>query len=163
MSSHDNEVSSVFPQIVETTTSTSVKTSTIGRDSWKELPVSISTLNKERVYVVTPQSVLTVPTTRRNKSYDKPMENKTTKVSKAEPDLDHFESIERAYQVLPQAVNNLVVASTGPATVPLWGIMEHEKYASDLNNTTPEVPILYAGHSKVIYFSFHQKSSFPLI
>jgi len=66
---------------------------------------------------------------------------------------DAFESIEKAYQVLPQAVNNLAVASTGPESVPLWGIMEHEEFASlnerdDENNESPEVPVLYSGHSK---------------
>ncbi|XP_043267636.1 uncharacterized protein [Venturia canescens] len=148
-SSHTNEVSAVFPRIVETTTSTRVIPSTIKPDTWKELPVSISPLNKERVYVVTPQSVSTLSIARRNKSYDRPAGNETTTASINESDLDNFESIERAYQVLPQAVNNLVVASTGPATMPLWGIMGHEKYALDSNKTTPEVPILYAGHSKV--------------
>lgn len=70
---------------------------------------------------------------------------------------DEFEKIERAYQVLPQAVNNLAVASTGPETLPLWGIMEHEEFAS-LSRSSEDgrseeesavAPILYAGHSKV--------------
>lgn len=51
---------------------------------------------------------------------------------------DTFESIEKAYQVLPQAVNNLAVASTGPESVPLWGIMEHEDFASSVETVDNE-------------------------
>lgn len=70
-----------------------------------------------------------------------------------------FELIEKAYQVLPQAVNNLAVASTGPESVPLWGIMEHEEFATlDENehegNESLESPVLYAGHSKVCNKSY---------
>ncbi|XP_046489381.1 serine-rich adhesin for platelets isoform X1 [Neodiprion pinetum] len=106
-------------------TSTSPTTTTT-QQSWAELPVSISPHNNERVYVVTPQPVRT---------------------SKSEK----YEAIERAYQVLPQAVNNLASASvSAPEDSPLWGIMEHEKYArNDERNPNATVPILYSGHSKV--------------
>ena len=66
---------------------------------------------------------------------------------KKKPKKKDSEKVERAYQVLPQAVNNLAVASTGPEKVPLWGIMEHEEFAAV--NSEHELPILYAGHSKV--------------
>lgn len=70
-----------------------------------------------------------------------------------------FESIEKAYQVLPQAVNNLAVASTGPESVPLWGIMEHEYATNDgderdnEDNDSSDLPVLNAGHSKVRYIT----------
>ncbi|XP_043667370.1 uncharacterized protein LOC122628795 isoform X1 [Vespula pensylvanica] len=128
--------------------------------SWKSFPVSISTVDKERVYVVTPQTTTTVATERReeeNKSSTKSSKKGSVVYSKSiENKQDEFEKIERAYQVLPQAVNNLAVASTGPETLPLWGIMEHEEFASlgqneDENNDDESIvaPILYAGHSKV--------------
>ena len=144
-------MSSVLNKEVKPTTASSVPTSTTEQDSWKQLPVSISPLNKERVYVVTPQTVKTV-TTSGNKSEDESVGIDTTvNPVNNEPDLVQFESIERAYQVLPQAVNNLAVASTGPATIPLWGIMEHQEFATASFNatTTTERPIFYAGHSKV--------------
>ncbi|XP_034952113.1 uncharacterized protein [Chelonus insularis] len=120
-----------------------------GEDSsWEQLPVSISPLSNERVYVVTPQTTLK-PT-----SFNSNLTDERTKVENESSNNNstaQFESIERAYQVLPQAVNNLAVASTGPAEVPLWGIMEHDEYASSFNtsNKKLEKPILYTGHSKV--------------
>ncbi|XP_035725240.1 uncharacterized protein LOC118442995 isoform X3 [Vespa mandarinia] len=128
--------------------------------SWKTFPVSISTVDKERVYVVTPQTTTTVATERReeeNKSSTKSSKKGSVVYSKSiKSKQDEFEKIERAYQVLPQAVNNLAVASTGPETLPLWGIMEHEEFAllgqnEDENNDDESIvaPILYTGHSKV--------------
>jgi len=145
-----------------------VSIASVKEDSnWQSFSVGISPSNKERVYVVTPQPVATssmssqveqkkqktVKETENNskeskKAFDAEKE-KTKSVS------DTFESIEKAYQVLPQAVNNLAVASTGPESVPLWGIMEHEEFASlsdnerdDEKNESPEIPVLYSGHSK---------------
>jgi len=145
-----------------------VSIASVKEDSnWQSFSVGISPSNKERVYVVTPQPVTTssmssqveqkkqktVKETENNskeskKTFDAEKE-KTKSVS------DTFESIEKAYQVLPQAVNNLAVASTGPESVPLWGIMEHEEFASlsdnerdDEKNESPEIPVLYSGHSK---------------
>lgn len=79
---------------------------------------------------------------------------------KGDNSLSEFEAIEKAYQVLPQAVNNLAVASTGKEDIPLWGIMEHEEFASlNLDDTEDEAsedvvdgPVLYSGHSKVTTF-----------
>ena len=66
------------------------------------------------------------------------------KKSKKDP-----ETFERAYQILPQAVNNLAIpGSTGPEDVPLWGIMEHEEFAS-LNSDSDQLPVIHSGHSKV--------------
>lgn len=130
---------------------------------WQNFSVDISPGNKERVYVVTPQSIITTP---KSNSADKA--TKEDRNSKAlETDMKRtkkksntFESIEKAYQVLPQAVNNLAVASTGPESVPLWGIMEHEDFASldDSEHESEdseflEIPVLYAGHSKVYSLS----------
>lgn len=59
--------------------------------------------------------------------------------------------IERAYQVLPQAVNNLASTSaSGPDASPLWGIMEHDEYARNYQDGVSTIgpPILYSGHSK---------------
>ncbi|KAK2585101.1 hypothetical protein KPH14_008613 [Odynerus spinipes] len=128
--------------------------------SWKDFPVSISPVDKERVYVVTPQTTTTVATERlevENKSSTKSSKKGSVVYSKSiKSKQDEFEKIERAYQVLPQAVNNLAMASTGPETLPLWGIMEHEEFASlgqneDENNDDESAvaPILYTGHSKV--------------
>lgn len=111
---------------------------------------------------MTPQTTTTVATERReeeNKSSTKSTKKGSVVYSKSiKNKQDEFEKIERAYQVLPQAVNNLAVASTGPETLPLWGIMEHEEFASlgqneDENNDDESIvaPILYAGHSKVLF------------
>lgn len=130
-------------------TTNSLTVSSAEDDSWEQLPVSISPLSNERVYVVTPQSILKSSQLNSSmkinkKNIDANLNNNST---------NKFESIERAYQVLPEAVNNLAVASTGPATIPLWGIMEHEQYALAMNktNNTMGSPILYSGHSKVKY------------
>ncbi|XP_074100228.1 uncharacterized protein LOC141528197 isoform X2 [Cotesia typhae] len=131
--------------------------------SWEQLPVSISPLSNERVYVVTPQTALKPAAfnssndsnkinnnnnnnNSNNSSSSKLLDN--AKNSTSANSTVKFDSIEKSYQVLPQAVNNLAVVSTGPATVPLWGIMEHEEYAS-FNKTSPKTLVLYSGHSKV--------------
>ncbi|XP_008546480.1 protein starmaker isoform X1 [Microplitis demolitor] len=116
--------------------------------SWEQLPVSISPLSNERVYVVTPQTALkpvAFNTSTKNNSIEIAKNSTEESVSNS---TVQFESIEKSYQVLPQAVNNLAVVSTGPATVPLWGIMEHDEYAG-FNKTSPKTLILYSGHSKV--------------
>jgi len=110
-------------------------------------------VNRERVYIVTPQPTVTTP--RLNLEYRqekalKEAERNRKELKKTDTKItqktDTFESIEKAYQVLPQAVNNLAVASTGPESVPLWGIMEHEEFASpvyseyDNNDTEPPMP-----------------------
>ncbi|XP_017876327.1 probable WRKY transcription factor protein 1 [Ceratina calcarata] len=140
------------------------KSKTELKQNWQTvLPVSY--INEERVYVVTPQTVLEA----RNDSKNQREENKIkklqneTSVSGNDNDrynLTGFEAIEKAYQVLPQAVNSLAVASTGKENVPLWGIMEHEEFASLNSNKNDEEgvegvedvvdgPVLYSGHSKV--------------
>ncbi|XP_033218259.1 uncharacterized protein LOC117173727 [Belonocnema kinseyi] len=97
-----------------------------------------TTIKDDQVYVVTP-----VPIGQKESKKAVNLELKK-KSKKKDP-----EKVERAYQVLPQAVNNLAVVSTGPERVPLWGIMEHEEFAA----TSPDhgLPILYAGHSRVSY------------
>lgn len=152
----------------KSTESSSDTSATKDDASWQGFSVDISSSNKERVYVVTPQP--TVVTTPRSSQVEQKKEKtikeaersskelkKTSDTKKTKKKLvsDTFESIEKAYQVLPQAVNNLAVASTGPESVPLWGIMEHEEFAShddieqdDEKSESPEVPVLYAGHSK---------------
>lgn len=129
---------------------------------WHGFPVGISSVNRERVYIVTPQpsvSTKSYPEYRKEKAWKeveknveeskKALETDTKKTEKS----DAFESIEKAYQVLPQAVNNLAVASTGPESVPLWGIMEHEELASpddsEYDNKDSEPPVLYSRSSKV--------------
>lgn len=99
-----------------------------------------ATTNKkgEKVYVVTP---LPIGEKELKKAFEIELKKK--------PKKKEIEKIERAYQVLPQAVNNLAVASTGPESVPLWGIMEHEEYASSNLDTETQLPVLYTGHSKV--------------
>ncbi|XP_043491408.1 putative uncharacterized protein DDB_G0287457 [Polistes fuscatus] len=146
--------------------SKSNETTSKSENSWKDFPVSISTIDKERVYVVTPQTTATIGTKHRVEDINKSSINSSKKrddnnnneinTNNVKNKQDEFEKIERAYQVLPQAVNNLAVASTGPETLPLWGIMEHEEFASlvqnsDDNNDDESIvaPILYAGHSKV--------------
>lgn len=129
---------------------------------WRDFPVGISSVNRERVYIVTPQPLVTTP--RSNPEYRKEKtlkeEERNRKELKKTPQTDTkkteksdtFESIEKAYQVLPQAVNNLAVASTGPESVPLWGIMEHEEFASpadgEYDNNDTEPPTLYSKLSK---------------
>lgn len=114
--------------------------------SWEQFPFLMSPLNNERVYVVTPSSV-SKPTTINNNSMNEKKQQKDLHNNST----SQFESIERAYQVLPEAVNNLAVASTGPAETPLWNLMEHEEYASTSYKSisTSAKPILYSGHSKV--------------
>lgn len=129
---------------------------------WQDFPIGISSVNRERVYIVTPQPSVTTKSyseyrkekawkeaERNVKESKKALEMDTKKTEKS----DTFESIEKAYQVLPQAVNNLAVASTGPESVPLWGIMEHEELASpddsEYDNKDTESPMLYSRFLKV--------------
>ncbi|KAK0091863.1 hypothetical protein PV326_002595, partial [Microctonus aethiopoides] len=150
VSSFEREDPSMSSELDSTTTEVTTNSLTVSSaedNSWEQLPVSISPLSNERVYVVTPQSILKSSQLNSSmkinkKNIDANLNNNST---------NKFKSIERAYQVLPEAVNNLAVASTGPATMPLWGIMEHEQYALAMNktNSTMGSPILYSGHSKV--------------
>lgn len=141
--------------------------------TWETHSVSISPLNKERVYVVTPQPILKVPSKNEYENRKKQGEfhsqrisesvNHVNDVSNGKNNFSEFEAIEKAYQVLPQAVNNLAVASTGKENIPLWGIMEHEEFATlNLNENDEEAtedtvdgPVLYSGHSKVIIYRKH--------
>ncbi|XP_011639047.1 uncharacterized protein LOC105428425 [Pogonomyrmex barbatus] len=155
-----------------TESSTDTPTTSTNVDIWQSFPVGISQVNKERVHVVTPQPVVTsksTPIQQKKEKTVKEVERNTKESRKAsETDIkktktkseDTFESIEKAYQVLPQAVNNLAVASTGPESVPLWGIMEHEEFALPEKHNYEnedefehpeilEIPMLYSGHSKV--------------
>lgn len=133
---------------------------------WRDFSVGISQMNKERVYVVTPQSVVTTSTSspvekRKEKATTKeeerkPKESRQVSETDTKKSTTNSDAFEKAYQVLPQAVNNLAVASTGPESVPLWGIMEHEEFASldgnehetDEADESHEPPLLYSGHSK---------------
>ncbi|CAD1468846.1 unnamed protein product, partial [Heterotrigona itama] len=131
--------------------------------TWEAHSVSILPVNKERVYVVTPQPILKVSS--KNDYENRKGQGKrdhsqrisiTNNVSNDKNNFSEFEAIEKAYQVLPQAVNNLAVASTGKENIPLWGIMEHEEFATlNLNENNEEAaedtvdgPVLYSGHSK---------------
>ncbi|GAB1869158.1 hypothetical protein CAJAP_10237 [Camponotus japonicus] len=145
--------------------STEASTSTKNDLIWQGFSVDISPVNKERIYVVTPLPYNV--TTPKSNSVDKKKEKATkeadrnskvleTDTNRTKNKSNTFELIEKAYQVLPQAVNNLAVASTGPESVPLWGIMEHEEFAmlnenehESEDSESFESPVLYAGHSKV--------------
>lgn len=145
---------------VSTESSVDIVTARSANDfTWQDFPMDISLVNKERVYVVTPQPILTTSGTttkeaeRSSIELTKPSE---MDIKETQKETDPFESIEKAYQVLPQAVNNLAVASTGPDRVPLWGIVEHEDFGSlsdsghdDHEDSESEGPVLYDGHSKV--------------
>lgn len=139
------------------------------KSTWKSDSVSISSINKERVYVVTPQPISQVASKNdmenrkgqgETEQTERPSESTASDISNSKNNFSEFEAIEKAYQVLPQAVNNLAVASTGKENIPLWGIMEHEEFASlNLNENDEEAaedivdgPILYSGHSKVINY-----------
>ncbi|XP_039308407.1 uncharacterized protein LOC105193724 [Solenopsis invicta] len=130
-------------------------------NTWQKFPLGISSVNKEFVYIVTPEPIVSTPRSNteyrklkalkdaeRNKKESK--EISQTDIKKTEKS-DTFDSIEKAYQVLPQAVNNLAVASTGPESVSLWSIMEHEEFASpadEYDNNDTESPTLYSKLSK---------------
>jgi len=144
-------------------------TSTNADFVWRSFSIDISP-NKERVYVVTPQPIVTPKSNSSVQKKEKAAKEaeRNSKELKATRDTRKtaensttFESIEKAYQVLPQAVNNLAVASTGPESVPLWGIMEHEYATNDgdendnEDNESSELPALYAGDSKVRYITHH--------
>lgn len=129
-------------------------------DAWRGFSLDISNVNKEPVYVVTSQSIVTTH------KADPVEQRKETAIKERNPEESRQETnaeknttntFEKAYQVLPQAVNNLAVASTGPESVPLWGIMEHEEFSTpddkehdetDEADETSENPVLYFGHSK---------------
>ncbi|XP_011862366.1 PREDICTED: flocculation protein FLO11-like [Vollenhovia emeryi] len=129
------------------------------KNVWRNFPTAISAVNKEIVQIVTPVP-LTTP--RLNSGNRKQMllkeaesntkESKETSQTNMKETKNTFEPIEKVYQVLPQAVNNLAVASTGPESVTLWSIMEHEDFASladseyDSNDTEPPIP--YSRSSK---------------
>lgn len=125
------------------------------KDMWRGFPVGISS-DKERVYIVTPETPTTPisnPENRRSKAKEaESKESKKATDANETKKSDTFESIEKAYQVLPQAVNNLAVASTGPESVPLWGIMEHDDFASpvdnEYDNNDTEPSVLYSKLSK---------------
>lgn len=137
------------------------------KSTWESHSVSISPVNKERIYVVTPLPMPEVPSKNglkkeqrkeKQKNLQRSSEPIINDTSNNKNNLNEFEAIEKAYQILPQAVNNLAVASTGKENIPLWGIMEHEEFASlnpDENDEETEQdvadgPVLYSGHSKVI-------------
>ncbi|CAL7933775.1 unnamed protein product [Xylocopa violacea] len=142
------------------------KSITEEKPSWETQSVSISPTNKERVYVVTPQpipetsskKVINRKEDEEKQNLQRPNDLTVSDASNSKNNLSQFEAIEKAYQVLPQAVNNLAVATTGKESVPLWGIMEHEEFASlNLDEHNEEAaendeeagPVLYSGHSKV--------------
>lgn len=144
-------------------------TSTSADFIWRSFSTDISPVSKERVYVVTPQPIVATP--KSNPAVQKkekatkeaersPKELKASKDAKKTAEKSAtFESIEKAYQVLPQAVNNLAVASTGPESVTLWDIMDH-KYATNdgdehdnEDNEFSELPAVSTAHSKVRYIS----------
>ena len=116
---------------------------------WKTVPPT-SSGEKEKVFVVTSRTIS--PTEFADSRSKKKLEDGRKKIKKKKKS---YEPIERAYQVLPQAVNNLAVASTGPENIPLWGIMEHEDFTLDQkpkkrdNSTKNLSPVLFVGHSKV--------------
>lgn len=120
------------------------------KDMWRDFPVGISS-DKEKVYIVTPETP-TTPISNHENRRSKAKESKKASQTNAKEKPDTFESIEKAYQVLPQAVNNLAVASTGPESVPLWGIMEHDDFASpadnEYDNNDTESSVLYSKLSK---------------
>ncbi|XP_034189363.2 uncharacterized protein LOC117608407 [Osmia lignaria lignaria] len=132
------------------------KSTTEENTTWKAYSVSVSPVDKERVYVVTPQTDLET-SSKNNLKEEKKNETKIDNTNDSNGNFSEFEAIEKAYQVLPQAVNNLAVASTGKENIPLWGIMEHEEFASLNSDDTGEGatgegldgPVLYSGHSKV--------------
>ncbi|XP_011056306.1 PREDICTED: uncharacterized protein LOC105147165 isoform X1 [Acromyrmex echinatior] len=146
----------------EKSTGSSIDASTASKNLWQDFPVGISSVNRERVYIVTPQPTVTTPRlnpeyrqekalkeAERNRKELKKTLQTDTKITQ---ETDTFESIEKTYQVLPQAVNNLAVASTGPESVPLWGIMEHEEFASpvysEYDNNDTESPTPHSRLSK---------------
>ncbi|XP_076650293.1 uncharacterized protein LOC143357655 [Halictus rubicundus] len=128
--------------------------------AWGGYSVTISSVNKEKIYVVTPQPVPAASSkgnSQKREKVQKTSELNENNSQKGNDSSSEFDAIEKAYQVLPQAVNNLAVASTGKEEIPLWGIMEHDEFAAlslDGNDdeTTDDLvdgPVLYAGHSKV--------------
>ncbi|XP_071558608.1 uncharacterized protein [Temnothorax nylanderi] len=118
---------------VQNSTESSINASTTSeKDMWRAFPVGVSSVNKERVYIVTPQPQTTPrsnPENRKQKALENAGSNTEESKKASQTDTketnksDTFESIEKAYQVLPQAVNNLAVASTGPESVSLWDIV----------------------------------------
>lgn len=138
-------------------------------------------MNKELVYVVTSKSIVSTLKLNPEQRKETAIKEKNPKESRQEtdPKKSTTNTFEKAYQVLPQAVNNLAVASTGPESVPLWGIIEHEEFATpddkehdetDEADETSETPVLYFGHSKAriavlinIFLSFDSKQKRDVI
>ncbi|XP_018302181.1 uncharacterized protein [Mycetomoellerius zeteki] len=147
-------------RVIQTDKSTGSFIDASTEDLWQAFPIGISSVNRERVHIVTPLSTVTTPRLNPEYRQEKVLKEaernrkESKKTSQTDTEItqksDIFESIEKAYQVLPQAVNNLAVASTGPESIPLWGIMEHEEFTSpvdneyDNNDTEPPTP-----HSKL--------------
>lgn len=126
--------------------------------------------SSERVYVVTPIPIRWLNATPSEISdYYSEQDSFGSKESFTRDDRSSDESndlapVERVYQVLPQAVNNLAVSINAPqsAAPALWGIMEHEdnvasgsldqpRWGSELDALPhpDSTPVLYDGHSKV--------------
>ncbi|XP_011692216.1 PREDICTED: uncharacterized protein LOC105452631 isoform X2 [Wasmannia auropunctata] len=155
---NDHEYKGSASNHMENLTISPINASTASDENmWRDYPVGISA-DRERVYIVTPQPSVTPsgPSSeyRQEKVLKEAERNRQESKKTAQTDAkktkksDTFESIEKAYQVLPQAVNNLAVASTGPESVPLWGIMEHSDFASSVDseydNNDTEPPALYS-------------------
>ncbi|XP_024893811.1 uncharacterized protein LOC112468728 isoform X2 [Temnothorax curvispinosus] len=123
---------------VQNSTESSINASTTSeKDMWRAFPVGVSSVNKERVYIVTPQPQTTPrsnPENRKQKALENAGSNTEESKKASQTDTKEtnksntFESIEKAYQVLPQAVNNLAVASTGPESGSLWNVLPEEIY-----------------------------------
>ncbi|XP_012279753.1 flocculation protein FLO11 [Orussus abietinus] len=146
--SHAATETSVWSNTSESTTARTILL-------WQSVPVSVTTREKELVYVVTPQSTsksskpIEIHKTDNNTEPDITQKSDGESLQKEQSKSLGFELIERAYQVLPQAVNNLAaITSTASEGAPLWGIMEHEEYVK-VDSETSDRPKLYAGHSKV--------------
>ncbi|XP_076301487.1 uncharacterized protein LOC143219362 isoform X2 [Lasioglossum baleicum] len=131
-------------------------------NAWKRYPVTISAVNKEKIYVVTPQPL---PATSSKGNFQKG--GKVQKESqlndnnsqKSNDSSSESDAIEKAYRMLPQAVNELEDPSTLKA-IPdalLWEFPFRDEFAAvplDENDDEPtddlvEKPKLYGGHSKV--------------
>ncbi|XP_016836817.1 eukaryotic translation initiation factor 4 gamma isoform X2 [Nasonia vitripennis] len=121
------------------------------------LNTSKNSTSSEKVYVVTP-----VPNPNSLEDLDEASSKDSSSKSSKSRKPKNKEPVERAYQVLPQAVNNLAMLANAPesAAPALWGIMEHEAFAQSADqprwrsdaDELPEpasTPILYSGHSKV--------------
>ncbi|TGZ52828.1 Uncharacterized protein DBV15_05197 [Temnothorax longispinosus] len=98
---------------VQNSTESSINASTTSeKDMWRAFPVGVSSVNKERVYIVTPQPQTTPrsnPENRKQKALENAGSNTEESKKASQTDTKEtnksntFESIEKAYQVLPQA------------------------------------------------------------